>query len=374
MTNNNLTRNELLVYSFRKWMWHKLNKTSKSVYEIPSVTSAIVEYHNKHKYKKDGIALMYVPLHKSFWETMMLPCVIPEVINGDLPYIMMNTKRVAKGTFSRYVLDKGGILGIDRTSREAGIHAMQITENVLENKKALLYFAEGTRTESGLIGKFGVSGFQAAINVSKKLPVFIIPIDVAYPYVYEVINERKKDYGFKDTFASLKKDYGTVHISFGKPIEVISKENLELSNLSNLSKSDLSNDESKISYKSYRDQLTQNVRDACIDLLCILPENIHAEAIRRINPSKGDIINNLELLNSISSVVTNLIPHQKRFRGFNVNEGLENNNIVSSYSSNLDNLVVANEILKNSILPTDSNLMDKYIIYSNYIEPYLPKN
>jgi hypothetical protein len=58
--------------------------------------------------------------------------------------------------------------------------------------------------------------------------------------------------------------------------------------------------------------------------------------------------------------VNDLLIYQHRFRK------MDFVNILTK--SNFD---VATQILKNSILPTDSNLMDKYVIYSNYIEPFL---
>jgi len=345
-------RTEWLTRVLEMYIWHKLHNVSKNTYDIPISTRIYIQYHNEHRNDKDGIGLFFVPLHANFLETLLIPCVIKEIIEGTIPYSIMDVSRIENNNTLKNLANAVGVFTLKKKSkdtgkivRDAGLMMMYATESVLSHNGSIIYYGEGTRTETGLTGPFAVAGFQGAINAAGTRPVFAIPVTVMWPYIDEVMNGRTKDYGFKEILDSFKIYHGNVHISFGKPIEIVAPKIIGLSD----------NEATKIN-KDYREQLKLQLRNACIDLKRILPEYIHAGGMLRLNPTKGTPINYDALLNNISSLVADLQPYKEKFIGIPIR--------------NLDPEI----ILERSRLPTDSKLMNEYRIYYNLMDPFLPKN
>lgn len=344
-----VNRSKLLAYAFKNFFWNGfyvrrgLKHTTKMHVEVPAATKEIIL---AHKYDPGELSIMYAPLHKSFVETLFLPCVISEFIDGEIPYAIMNTKRT--GDKIKRIMRKAGVYALDRTSRDAGVRAMNITQCVLESGGSFVYFPEGTRSIDGKVGKFGVAGFQAALNAAEKnaaqkMPVYIVPVDIVSQYIDDAISGKKDSYGFGEVLEAFKKNYGNTYISFGEPIRVMP-----------IDKNGLTDTQIGAEYRTKREQLAQRTRDACIDLKIITNETIHAEAIRRLEASEETIFSFYDVLDSISSVVKDLEPDRHRFRDVD--------------TSDIDS------ILTKSMLPTDPTQNNAHIFYSNLIAPFLPRN
>jgi 1-acyl-sn-glycerol-3-phosphate acyltransferase len=282
---------------------------------------------------------MFVLLHKTSVEAYFFPCLIKEKLRGDTPRGIMKTGRVSN--FTKFILNVAGVYAVNTKSANAGEKAIQITQSVLENKGSYSYFAEGTRSEDGNVGKFGVAGFYAAILAAEKTKVSLVCVDITSQYVDDVLNERKNHIGLREIIQSFNKNYGNTYISFSEPIDVLP-----------LDKIGLTDKEITKAYRTQRMELAEKTRDTCIDLKVILNEHIHAEAICRLNPPKGSRIHPYEEMDSIAEVIADLKPYEHKFRGVCA-----------------DN---PGKVITRSILPTDSNLMNVYSVYSNYIATFLP--
>ena len=323
-----------ILYPLEKflWMgwyfWGGMKNTSKNHLEIPDSTGQLIRDHYKYK----DIAIMFVPLHKDFEETIFFPEYIYEVLGGDITRVIMNTEKVTKPAL-KFILTSSGVYSFNTTSRDAGVQAMQITRRVLTNNGLYTYFGEGKRSRDGNVGPFGIAGFHAALQAAEKTKaVYIVPVDMTCQHVDDIINGKKQSYGVREVLGAFKVNYGNKYISFGEPIKVVP-----------IDKRGLTDTEIEKAYRVRRAELAKQTRDACLDLKVILNEHIHAKALVNLNSHNNHGITLYEELDSVREVVKELLPLKDKFRGVNINNptNIISNSVLNRFQAiNKDGLYI----------------------------------
>ncbi|GIU69556.1 MAG: hypothetical protein KatS3mg002_0792 [Candidatus Woesearchaeota archaeon] len=307
-----------LIYDIVENIVMTLYKKTSTIYtDIPDSTLKII---NSEAPK------LYVGLHKSLWETMGIPVVLKSN-NAKVPYVVIG-KNLVKGVSKFFMQSIGGIY-VERASKEK---SRQSYASALEIKKKIilaldigydvLIFPTDGRTKNGQTNFFYSTPFDAALSLSRKNPVYIIPVNVDYeklpdmPRMLKSI-EKEKSYTFRIWhFSDWLKNLGTEYVSFGEPILVDCGFN--------------------------RKELNRIVLERAKGLVKILPVNIYAEAAIRFKKNNGIFEKHVE------KVLKELDPHKEKFRGFRDLEDIINNS---------------------GITLNDSER--KYVIYSGYISHYL---
>ncbi len=338
-----MVRNSLITNVCETYLWHRIGKIMNINFEFSKSTQDLFQYQKKHYNDGKGIGILINPIHINFLETLAIPSAVKEIIGGVTPYSIMNKDRIPDKAVLRWLVAHVGIFGLDTVSSNSSMEAKCMTEAALSRRRSVVYFAEGHRSDTGLMGNFAVAGIQGAIEAAKSVSCFVVPVSSSWPYVHEVMNGKEEKYGLKEIIASLKIEHGDPTIAFGEPIAIKPPNLDELEPIA----------ANKI-MKTYRTDLKNQIYNSCADLKRILPEYIHARAITRLNPIPGTKIIERELLNSISCVLKEIEPFQDKVRGIPLG-------VDSSW------------ILRSSILPTDSNLLKKYEVYENYAAPFWPK-
>jgi hypothetical protein len=394
-----IKRNPFLFNIAKGLAWSLIKTTSYKHYELPEETHELM----KKQYEKRDISIYYAAPHKSMWETIGIPFSI-SWHDGDVPFIMMGNNLIKKETgkieaLLKYLGDRSGLVSVEREINPRAAVPIIISDisKILSANRNVLIFAEGTRSRNGLIQDFKPAGFQGlAQAVSNGAESYIIPVNVDYSSlieaqefaaqnelgrikavmlsqefselniserkdllrnnyyktrfiqedtfknIYEMINSQTND--LKEQWSQFEKSYtfkikdskrwkaniGDVYISFGDPMYIAKNDS-----------------------KEYRKELAEKSKIACMDLVKIQSINIVSEAILRMNPRFGEPIKNNELYESIIGVVKDVSDYSDKFRGFDI-------------------FTKPKQLIKKSDIKINSEFLELYKIYSNYIGHYLP--
>lgn len=269
-----------------------------------------------HEYKKRNppAVFLYAGLHKSLWETSgILPSLYYEKL--PLPLVGMGDNLV-RGRFFQNVGKKVGTFLIKRakTPREMVESARRFKDDVVGYMARgidILVYPEGTRknvVEKGHYGDFFPTVFEGLLEYEKVKPdllqahphltpwdTYVVPFNVDYFRVREADEMVRQRGGKPRTLhvfdsVSMITHIGPVFATFGRPIRIA--DHLEKN----------------------RKEMAAFVRQACLDLVCILPVNVAARAALRFPPEAA--ISEEKLLEAIRREVSALAPHNARFRAF----------------------------------------------------------
>lgn len=261
----------------------------------------------KSEAEKGGVFL-YAALHKSLWETTGIQVAL--TLSGlDVPWVGMGDNLV-QGRFFQGLVERAGgfLIRRPRSRRDLIASARQLRDSVvslLETNRSVLVFPEGTRRgipENRRHGPFFPAVFEAVLQYArdcgkagngKHPPVFIVPVNVDYARVREdreMIHRRGSPLTLH-ILDSLKmiSHVGDVFLSFGSPMNV--SEMMELD----------------------RRALADRTRQACLDMVKVLPVNVVAQGIIRATDSGG--IDHSRIKTGITSVLEDLTPYAHRMRG-----------------------------------------------------------
>mgnify|MGYP000356757607 CR=1 FL=1 len=306
-------RNEILLKGVKFVLNRLVNASCNIIYEIPESTKKIIqdEYYRK----------AYIGPHKSLDETILIPNAIDEN-GGDIPYFVIGTNLV-KGITTIPMIFLGGIY-INR--KEKFKSAKILPEKMKMHWKRghdIIIWPEDGREKFGLIEKWRNSVFKAAIDYSKYGKVFIIPNNLDCTYMTDIDRMIKNDPKMsideylqrkEEIRANIKpytlriwhlpdwwKNLGNRYISFGEPIEVSPKDEIQ-----------------KLSLYS---------KEKSLQLVKILPNSIKAEAIMR---NKGNF-NEEALFKTIEQIIDELSPHTDKFREFRNAEDVMTKSTLTNY-------------------------------------------
>jgi 1-acyl-sn-glycerol-3-phosphate acyltransferase len=105
--------------------------------------------------------------HQSTWETIALRGLLP----SSQAWILK--KELISYPFFGKALSKTGQIAIDRSAGKRALRSLlEGGMKAIENHKIVIIFPEGTRTHTGLIGKYQIGG----VMLAKKANVDVIPI------------------------------------------------------------------------------------------------------------------------------------------------------------------------------------------------------
>lgn len=150
-------------------------------------------------------ACVYVANHQSMFDSLMIAAAIP----GDFSVIAK--KGLKRIPVFGAIVRRMGYIFIDRNNlAEAGASIIQAQEKI-KSGVSLMIFPEGTRTETGYVGKFKPGAFRLA----KATGAMVVPIGISGSY-----EANRKGWNFRP---------GRLRINFGKPINPDEYDEAELS-------------------------------------------------------------------------------------------------------------------------------------------------
>ncbi len=175
--------------------------------------------------------VIYVPCHRSHIDYMLLSYILyhrgfvpPHIAAG----VNLNMPLIGP------LLRRGGAFFLRRTFRSQPLYAAVFSEYVGQNISrgiALEYFIEGTRSRTGrlLPPKAGMLTMTIRSYVrNPRRPIMFQPVYIGYErlaegnaYISELSGHAKKPESLSDlrnVVNILRKNYGEVHVSFGKPV------------------------------------------------------------------------------------------------------------------------------------------------------------
>lgn len=315
-------RNKFLLgltkYVFKKW----INNRSNTHIDMPGELSNLIHSNDR--------AIMFVSSHKSLWETIGIPYAINRY-GGDIPYIVAGSN-LLKGV--SFLTKRIGIINSERGKKKSFRSPLQLKAKMnyaLLRGNQLLIFPENGRTRTGLVDKFSGTATSSAVEVSKYIDTYIVPVNVDYSdmnFKAEAsLLKAKKAYTFRLHHALYWiKHMEDIFISFGNPI--------------------------KISPADNKDELNDYVRNQCMNLVKILPINIVSEAATRALTNNNQLSNEV-ICEYIRQELIELVPHKERFRIFDPNSK-------------------PMVIIKLSGTPLLRELDKVYNLYAGYIHHYFP--
>ena len=269
----------------------------------------------KSRAEKGGVFL-YAALHKSLWETTGIQVAL--TLSGlDVPWVGMGDNLVHGRFFQGLVERAGGFLiRRPRNRRDLIASARQLRDSVislLKTERSVLVFPEGTRRgvpDNHRHGPFFPAVFEAVLQYARERslaggekypPVFIVPVNVDYARIREdreMIHRRGGPLTLHilDSMKMIS-HVGDVFLSFGTPMEVSQMMELD------------------------RRSLAEITRDACLDLVKILPVNVAAHGILRATDNGR--IDRSGIAAGIAQTLNEVRPHAHRMRGFSLSDDPE---------------------------------------------------
>jgi len=326
-------RNPIILSLAKSLFWPVIKTTSFKHYSMPKQTQKLL----KKQKEKNHCALFFIAPHKSMWETLGIPYAI-DLHGGKLPYALMGNNLVKKSSgktnklFDYVARQSGGIMvEREQNPRQAIPHMIATIENILKTNNNVLLFPEGTRSRDGFVKDFMPAGFQGAINAAQHTNVHIIPVNVDYSILYEMdeftAGEAKKYRVKAKDYLKWRATYlDDIYISFGKPLAVQETDK--------------------------RSELAKQTKEACLDLINILPVNVLSEAILQLNPQRNETLHPKTIKASIDNVLADIDEYENKFKQFH------------SCSKPKKILEKAKQRINLDRLPA-------YEIYANYISHYL---
>lgn len=248
-----------------------------------------------------GYRFLYIGLHKSLWETSGVQTVLHRN-RLPVPYAAMGDNLV-RGRFFQAIAKRMGIFLVKRARGRQGLleSAASLKRELKSHIQAavdVIIFPEGTRKnipQFGQHGAFFTTVFEAALELSQEgEKVALVPLNVDYSHVREdreMLGSTAKHPRTLHILDSLKmlSHMDDIFVSLGEPI--------------------LLNDRAW-----NRKDLAAHCRQACLDLIRILPINVVAWAIYSLQQKTG--LDADSLYQEIEANITALAPYQDRFRGF----------------------------------------------------------
>lgn len=308
--------------------------------------------------KNEKSIFIYVPLHKSLWETTGI--MVPLHLNGIcIPYAGMGDNLI-RGDIFRKLAHKVGVFLVKRpVTRSQMLESARMLKDYTISHIAyglnVLIFPEGTRKgipNHGHYGNFFPTVFEAMLEYEKtkneivkcypeliEYETYIIPTNVDYSKVRED-REMIADYKGKprtlriwDSMKMLK-NIGDTYISYGDPLKVSDFLHMD------------------------RKELASLIRQKCLNLVKILPINIVSWGI--VNSVGEDQIHISKIQDNMAQILKKLSHLEDRFRGINPGD----------HPAKILALVAKKEPLFREKNISIKNL-NFYRLYANYIRHYL---
>lgn len=260
-----------------------------------------------------GVALFYVGLHKSLWETTGL--LVPLYEAGlPVPYVGMGDNLVHGRVFQAISKRIGTFLIQRPTGRRATIESARRLRadmlGFLARGMDVLLFPEGSRksvVRRETYGEFFPAAFEPLLEYERDkarilaanpglrpLDLYIVPVNVDYSRIREerelvdAASVRPQTLHVFDSLSMIR-HIGDTYISYGAPIRVADR--LELD----------------------RKELAAECRRRCMDLVRILPVNVVCLSLLQLDPAAASP-ESLEA--AVAHNLERLRPHAARFRGF----------------------------------------------------------
>jgi 1-acyl-sn-glycerol-3-phosphate acyltransferase len=264
--------------------------------------------------KGGGVALFYVGLHRSLWETSGV--LVPLYEAGlPVPYVGMGDNLV-HGRVFQAISKRIGTFLIQRPSGrramiESGRRLRSDIIGFLVRGMDVLLFPEGSRkaiARHGTYGDFFPAAFEPVLEYERNksricaanpglrpLDLYIVPVNVDYSQVREerelvsAASAKPQTLHVFDSFSMLR-SIGDTYITYGPPIRVADRLHLD------------------------RKALAAECRARCMDLVRILPVNVASLAMLELDAAGEFSSGALEA--AVARNVARLGPHAARFRGF----------------------------------------------------------
>jgi 1-acyl-sn-glycerol-3-phosphate acyltransferase len=118
---------------------------------------------------KKGQAYVIIANHQSHFDTLALVTTI------GVQCRMVAKKELLKFPLFGYAIYAGRHIFVDRSDREAAIRSIREGMNRLPRGVSVVFFAEGSRSPDGVVGRFKKGGFFAAIDSG--LPILPVAIN-----------------------------------------------------------------------------------------------------------------------------------------------------------------------------------------------------
>lgn len=206
---------------FLNWLWNRLYDGIEvdgfdHVTDIPAGSGIV--YVPCHRSHVDYLLLSFVVFHRG-----MMPPHIAAGANLDLPILGP-------------LLRRGGAFFLRRKFKGDALYAAVFDEylhRMLSRGFPIEYFVEGGRSRSGrtLPPKTGLLGMTVRSFVrSHDRPLFFVPVYVGYEklvegesFTRELAGKPKQSeslWGLIGTARALRRDFGKVHLNFGRPLEL----------------------------------------------------------------------------------------------------------------------------------------------------------
>ncbi len=146
---------------------------------------------------KDGQSYIIVSNHQSLYD-------IPALMNGlDMQFRWIIKKELLKIPLFGYALYASRHVFIDRTNTNKSIESINKAMERLPKGVSVMFFAEGTRSFDGKVGKFKKGGFIIAIQ--RGLPILPVTVNGSHKFMPD-----------KNTMAFYP---GPIEVVIGDPIE-----------------------------------------------------------------------------------------------------------------------------------------------------------
>ena len=117
--------------------------------------------------------MVFVPNHQSYFDIPVLLAWL------DRPYPLVSKQEVKKLPLIRQWMELLGCVFIDRDNARQSVSALgEAARTMVERKRSLIIFPEGTRSRGETIGEFKNGGFRAALKAG--VPVVPVVIDGTY--------------------------------------------------------------------------------------------------------------------------------------------------------------------------------------------------
>ncbi len=117
--------------------------------------------------------VVFVPNHQSYFDIPVLLAWL------DRPYPLVSKQEVKKLPLIRQWMELLGCVFIDRDNARQSVSALgEAARTMVERKRSLIIFPEGTRSRGETIGEFKNGGFRAALKAG--VPVVPVVIDGTY--------------------------------------------------------------------------------------------------------------------------------------------------------------------------------------------------
>jgi len=175
------------------WLYYACNRPfSNGILKLAGIKYKASGLENIEK----GKAYIYVSNHSSQFDISVLQASIPGNVS------MYFKKELAKIPLFGWQLWAGPYVMIDRRNPDSAKKSLEKSRWLLNDKKiSVLFFAEGTRSETGEIQQFK----RGAFNLAGKVGFPIIPVSISGSH--KIMQK-----------GSLKINPGTIRVHFDKPV------------------------------------------------------------------------------------------------------------------------------------------------------------